>query len=121
MLKTYVDRGHGAVLVAHSQGNLFVNAAHDGLKVALPNANVQVVHVAPASPTLRGEYVLADIDLVINGLRSTGINGVVPANLNLPTSTVELSGHMLEATYLDFTRAAYSLVKSMVERSADKL
>jgi hypothetical protein len=120
-LKTYADSGHGAVLIAHSQGNLFVNAAYDGLKAALPNANVQVVHVAPASPTLRGEYVLADIDLVINGLRLTGINGVVPANMNLPTSTIDLSGHMLEATYLDFTRAAYNFVKSMVERSADKL
>jgi len=46
-----------------------------------------VVHVAPASPTLRGRYVLADIDVVINGLRLSGINSVQPINILLPTST----------------------------------
>lgn len=120
-LQDHADQELGLVLVAHSQGNLFVNAAFDGLRAARPNAAAQVVHVAPASPTLRGDYTLADIDLVINGLRTTGVNSVPPANLTLPTSRSDLSGHMLEGTYLDNTRAAFARVKGMITTALDAL
>jgi len=120
-LQDHADQELGLVLVAHSQGNLFVNAAFDGLRAARPNAAAQVVHVAPASPTLRGDYTLADIDLVINGLRTTGVNSVPPANLTLPTNRSDLSGHMLEGTYLDTTRAAFARVKGMITTALDAL
>ena len=74
-----------------------------------------MVHVAPASPTLRGEHLLADIDLVINGLRLQGINTVAPININLPTSKSDLSGHTLVGTYLDKARAAREKVNGMVQ------
>jgi hypothetical protein len=80
----YADEGHGMVLVAHSQGNLFVNSAFDALMAFKPDARARVVHVAPASPTLRGDYVLANIDLVINALRVTGLNSVPDVNVSLP-------------------------------------
>lgn len=107
-LTRYADEGSGLLLVAHSQGNLFVNSAVDALQAAKPDAQVQVVHVAPASPTLRGDYVLADIDLVINGLRLTGLNSVPDTNINLPLSKIDPTGHSFEPTYLDKARAAYS-------------
>ncbi|WP_332745756.1 hypothetical protein [Hydrogenophaga sp.] len=107
-LTRYADEGSGLLLVAHSQGNLFVNSAVDALKAVNPDAQVQVVHVAPASPTLRGDYVLADIDLVINGLRLTGLNSVPDININLPLSKIDPTGHSFEPTYLDKARAAYS-------------
>jgi hypothetical protein len=62
---------------AHSQGNLFANQAFDYAKPKLSAGAIKLIHVAPASPTLRGDWTLADLDLVINGLRLTG---TVPAN-----------------------------------------
>ena len=120
-LTAHADRGSGFVLVAHSQGNLFVNSAYDALLAAKPDARAQVVHVAPASPTLRGEYLLADIDLVINGLRTTGVNTVPPVNIVLPASLRDVTGHSFEPTYLDKTRAAYARTKELITNSLQAL
>jgi hypothetical protein len=120
-LTRYADEGSGLLLVAHSQGNLFVNSAVDALKAAKPDAQVQVVHVAPASPTLRGDYVLADIDLVINGLRLTGLNSVPDININLPASKIDPTGHSFEPTYLDTARAAYARTQGLIVQSLDAL
>ena len=103
------------MLIAHSQGNLFVNAAYDRLRSSRPSNPAKVVHIAPASATTRGNYVLADIDLVINGLRLQGINSVPSANISLPTSKADLTGHTLVATYLDASRAALARVQSMIK------
>jgi hypothetical protein len=101
---TLVTEKKQLLLFAHSQGNLFVNQAYDAA-LTVTNANsVKVVHVAPASPTLRGEYALADLDLIINGLRIQGLSTVPPANISLPAShliTDDWSGHGLIETYLN--------------------
>ena len=117
----YADDGNQLLLVAHSQGNLFVNSAYDALMRFKPEAKAQVVHVAPASPTLRGDYVLADIDGVINLLRVTGLNSVPSINVNLPTSSADASGHGFEPTYLDKNRAAYARTLGMITTSLDAL
>lgn len=103
-LQAMADVRNDFVLVAHSQGNLFVNIAYDALRKTRPDAQAAVVHVAPASPTVRGAYVLADIDQVINGLRNFGSWTVQPINFWMPASTVDLSGHTMVATYLDDVR-----------------
>ncbi|MGF6440560.1 hypothetical protein [Paraburkholderia youngii] len=77
------------------------------------------MNIAPASPTLRGDYVLANIDLVINALRTEGGNTVVP--VNLPTSTADLSGHTLVGTYLDPSRAGRQKVIDAVTAALDQL
>jgi hypothetical protein len=74
--------GQKLILIAHSQGNLFVNQAYDYVLPKIGSMSVGVVHIAPASPTLRGDYTLADIDLVINGLRAEGWSSVPSNNLN---------------------------------------
>lgn len=117
----HADDGSRMLLVAHSQGNLFVNSAYDALKAAKPGAHAQVVHVAPASPTLRGEYVLADIDLVINALRISGLNSVPSVNIALPLSSADRSGHGFEPTYLDKTRATHGKTRSLIGQSLDVL
>jgi hypothetical protein len=106
------------VLVAHSQGNLFVNAAYDGIKTVAPAAKVQVVHVAPASPTLRGGYALADVDFVIRSLRKL-VTGLPSVNIELPLSANDRTGHAFEGTYLDITRNAYTRVKAMISAALD--
>ena len=59
--------------------------------------------------------MLADIDLVINGLRVQGINSVAPNNINLAVSKSDLSGHTLVGTYPDRARAARERINSMVQ------
>lgn len=120
-LQRYADGGANLLLVAHSQGNLFVNSAYDAILVARPDAVAQVVHVAPASPTLRGDYLLASIDLVINGLRLTGANSVPPANITLPPRIRDATGHGFEPTYLDTARAAYARTRGLIVQSLDTL
>ncbi len=115
----------GMVQVAHSQGNLFVNAAYKGF---LEKANmghyrkVKVVHVAPASPTLSGSYyLLSDTDFVINGLRIAGINSVPAANIALPFSGNDKTGHSFEGTYMDTARAAYAEVLNIINYQLGQL
>jgi hypothetical protein len=101
-LTTEANAGRKLLLVAHSQGNLFVNVAYDFIQPVVTSARVDVVHIAPASPTLRGPYVLSSGDLVINALRLVGGSSSVPANnITIPLSLADPSGHTLEGTYLD--------------------
>lgn len=55
--------------VAHSQGNLFLNEVYDRVKPSLTAESLRTVHVAPASATVRGPYVLNSKDLVIGASR----------------------------------------------------
>jgi len=114
-IDTLAIEGQKLMFVAHSQGNLFVNRAYDYAMTKVPAASVAVAHVAPASPTLRGEHLLADIDMVINGLRLSGATSVPAVNLSLPFSSADASGHMFEATYLDAARAGRAKVKTLID------
>jgi hypothetical protein len=123
-LSGLADEGYSFALIAHSQGNLFVNRAYESLLDRYIDPYMAgVVHIAPASPTLSAgaEYVLADIDLVINGLRVQGATSVPPVNINLPASTNDLSGHTLVGTYLDPARAARARVLTMVQKVLGEL
>ncbi|PNG53369.1 hypothetical protein WDL1CHR_02278 [Variovorax sp. WDL1] len=120
-LQGLADEGSDFVLVAHSQGNLFVNVAYDELRASRADVRAKVVHVAPASPTSRGEHVLADIDQVINGLRNFGSNSVLPINIWLPWSAADASGHTLVATYLDAARVARDRIKAMISAALEAL
>lgn len=62
------------LLVAHSQGNLFMNQAYDYAKKKAGLRGIAAIHVAPATSKIAGRhYVLADNDLIIHALfRSTG-------------------------------------------------
>jgi hypothetical protein len=71
------DSAH-LVFVAHSQGNLFADAAYDYLVSTGRSDEVRVVHVAPPMTALDGPYVLADIDFVINGLLGTFVPVLAP-------------------------------------------
>ena len=113
-LKTYADKSTGMVLVAHSQGNLFVNAAFDGIKASVPSVKAKVVHVGSAAPKLNGDYVLADIDIVINVLLRASVPMLPASNTPLTFNPVDLSGHQLEGTYLDKARESYAKVVGMV-------
>ena len=113
--------GQKLMLVGHSQGNLFMNHGYDHILPTVTKDRVAAAHIAPASPTLRGDYVLANIDLVINALRIQGANSVPDNNLDINASRVDVSGHTLIGTYLDPTRDGRGRVKTMIEREMGKL
>ncbi|MCL2724669.1 MAG: hypothetical protein FWD69_09560 [Polyangiaceae bacterium] len=118
-LNSLSSTSKGFVLVAHSQGNLFVNHAYDGFAAAHPESPTKVVHVAPASPTLRGDYILSSSDLVINALRIQGITSVPPINWTNPPSTKDLLGHGLVEIYLDPGRDGRARVQTMTTTALD--
>ncbi|MGZ8257236.1 MAG: hypothetical protein ACXWTX_05650 [Gallionella sp.] len=95
--------GQHFMLVAHSQGNLFMNQAYDHILPVVSANGIQAIHIAPASLTLRGEYVLSSMDSVINGLSLLG--GIQPSNYVLPQNPDDTSGHTLLGTYLNPTLA----------------
>jgi len=115
-LDEQVRLGHKLLLVAHSQGNLFVNQAYDYVQPAVGTNAVKVVHVAPASPTLRGKWILTSNDVVINGLRlKEGAASVPDVTLQMDFSTADPSGHELVGTYLDRRRAAFPILKGLMD------
>lgn len=123
-LSTLALQRQKLILVAHSQGNLFANHAYDFIVAKIGAGSVKVVHVAPASPTLRGDDALAFIDLVINGLRIQGATSVPPTNISvseLPASLSDASGHTLVGTYLDPSRGGRTRVKSLIDVALDAL
>ena len=96
------------MFVAHSQGNLFVNAAYDYAVSKTSASAVGVVHIAPASPRLTGAHTLANLDVVINGLRPFGtvapITTAIPGYLLRPpglNSETDILGHGLLEIYLN--------------------
>ena len=113
--------GQKILMVAHSQGNLFMNPAYDYAKTKLPSNSVAPVHLAPASMTVRGPHLLANIDLVINALRAFGLNSVQPINLALPLSGNDKSGHTLDGTYLDASRPGRARVQQMADQGLASL
>ncbi len=112
------------LLVAHSQGNFFANYAYDQALSITDAKSVKTVHIAPASATLRGEHILANIDVIINLLRIQGIATVPPINVILPLShlsTDDASGHTLVNTYLNPKRQTRSKVQSAILTALDDL
>lgn len=93
--------GQYFMLIAHSQGNLFMNQAYDHIVPTVGASGVQATHIAPASPTLRGDYVLSSMDTVINGLALLG--SMQPSNFALPLNPDDATGHTLLGTYLSST------------------
>lgn len=107
-LDTWILEGKQILMVAHSQGNLFANAAYNYASNQTDTGALKLVHIAPASPTTNGVHRLADKDLVINGLRAVGsvvdITDVIPGYLLRPAGLngqKDLLGHGLLEIYLN--------------------
>jgi hypothetical protein len=104
LIDAHIVQKEKIILIAHSQGNLFMNAAYNYAVAKAAAGSVKAVHIAPASPTLNGPYTLANLDVVINALRITGtvpdINVYIPGLLLRPPPS-DPSGHELVATYLN--------------------
>lgn len=90
--------------------------------------SVKVVHVAPASPTLRGSHTLANVDLVINGLRIAGsvpdITDTMPGYfLRSPglNGKTDILGHGLLEIYLNSTLPMIVRIREHVNTALNTL
>lgn len=93
------------LLVAHSQGNMFVNHAYTAaIKVpGYTKASIGVVHVAPPHDSLKGNHSLTDKDVIINSLRASGPFAIAESNVTIPEDHLLLNdhtGHGFLETYL---------------------
>lgn len=107
-IDNWILEGKKLLFVAHSQGNLFANAAYSYASPKLPEGALRVVHIAPASPIVNGPHVLADLDLVINGLRPfgsvAGITHTIPGYALRPAGSngqKDALGHGLLEIYIN--------------------
>ena len=121
LLARFAQGDDGTLLIGHSQGNLFANTAYDRSEMLFGDDGIRVVHVAPASPTLRGEYRLANIDVVIEALRAVRGRYVQVWNLELPRSPRDWSGHLLVQTYLDPSRPGRRAIANVVGLAMDSM
>jgi hypothetical protein len=127
-LDSFILEGHKLLLVAHSQGNLFVNVAYNYALSKTESKSVKVVHIAPASPSLNGPHTLADKDLVINGLRLVGsvadITDNIPGYYLRPpgiTGGTDLLGHGLLEIYINQALEISKRVKAHIMDALDTL
>ena len=123
-----IDEGRKLLLVAHSQGNLFANVAYDYARKRLGTSSVKVVHIAPASSRLVGSYTLANLDLVINGLRVAGTvadnTDDIPDYAHRPAGVngkKDILGHNLIAIYLNPGLTTSSRVKTHIQEALASL
>lgn len=114
-IQSWALEGRRMLMVAHSQGNLFVNQAYQaavGL-TGYSSDSIGVVHIAPASQELSGPYTLADKDVVIHMLRLQGLSSVPASNVTIPLSFSD--GHGLEGVYLNKDLDTYNHVLNNIK------
>jgi hypothetical protein len=127
-IDSMVLEGRKLLFVAHSQGNLFANAAYAYAAGKVGAEAAKVVHIAPASPTLSGPHTLADMDLVINGLRVVGAVPAITDNIPLyPERTPGANGmtdpwgHGLLEIYLHPGLAPFPRIKGHIDDALNTL
>jgi hypothetical protein len=114
--------GYRVIVVAHSQGTLYANAARAALAGVDP-ANLGsfgIVAVGDAAETAFNGYVTSNHDLVIDALRTLG-RTVLPANTNVPVSVGDFTGHLFEATYINAQLPARANVVALLATVAKGL
>lgn len=123
-----IAAGERFVVIAHSQGNLFANRAHEYYKSKAPASTSRVVHIAPASAITKGPWTLAYQDFVINALRITG--SVVDNTTMIPdyivrkkglNGRVDISGHGLLEIYLNPSLPTRARIDEHVNRAISEL
>ncbi len=114
--------GYRVIVVAHSQGNLYANAARARL-VSLASGTITsfgIDAVATPAETSADGYVTSDSDLVIGLLRQLG-RTVLPSNIHVGPSLLDFLGHGFEEIYINAQLPARAAVVSLLSTIAAKL
>lgn len=105
----FIAAGNKLLFVAHSQGNLFAVPAYDYAVSKTKQSAIRAVHIAPASPMLRGPHILADGDLVIWALGKSGgtiasVTDQIPPYAQRPADEdghTDMLGHGISEIYMN--------------------
>lgn len=90
------------ILFAHSQGNMFLNEAYKDLLSTVDKSDIRVLHIAPPSRFVNGDYVLSKNDIVIALFKNIEKFGSVPdENIEIPFNVNDFSGHGFVETYMN--------------------
>jgi hypothetical protein len=124
-IDNWIVEGKKLLFVAHSQGNLFANAAYDYTKSKIGEQAVKVVHVAPPTSSLRGVYILADKDIVINLLRGTpNYTDIIPGYFSRPAgknNKKDFNGHGFVEIYINAKLDISSSVKTHIDNALSSI
>lgn len=127
-IDNWILEGKKLLFVAHSQGNLFANSAYSYAIAKTNSDSLKLVHIAPASPSLNGNHTLADLDLVINGLRLAGsvpsITDNIPGYLLRPAGAngqKDILGHGLIEIYINQSLSISNRVKNHINTALNSL
>jgi hypothetical protein len=117
-----LHEGNRVVVVAHSQGNLYANAARAQLMLAAPTLmnSFGVDAIATPAQTAADGYTTSDKDMVIGLLRELG-RTVLPANVEVPFRLDDFLGHGFEEIYLNAQLPARTNVVSVLSSLGARL
>jgi hypothetical protein len=126
-LTTYYTQQKKTLVVAHSQGNVYLNAAYDAVKPQLKTDSLRTVAVATPAATVRdpqGRYVTSTTDLVIQAV-ALALGNVEPANTDGPILGALSSdtgyGHKFVDIYMNPNYKLLSAVKALADSNLQAL
>jgi hypothetical protein len=126
-LTTYYTQQKKMLVVAHSQGNVYLNAAYDAVKPQLKADSLRPVQVATPTATVRdpqGRYVTSTTDLVIQAVALT-LGDVEPANTDGPILAALSSdtgyGHKFVDIYMNPNYKLLPAIKALADSSLQVL
>ena len=127
VLTTYYTEQKKVLAFAHSQGNVYLNAAYDAVKPGLTTDSLRTVQVATPTATVRdplGRYVTSTTDLVIQGLILT-LGNTEPANTPGPIlaalSRDTEFGHKFVDIYMNPKYSLLQAIKSLADSNLQAL
>lgn len=127
-IDNWVLEGKKLLFVAHSQGNLFANAAYRYARGKVGPDSIKVVHVAPPAAQLNGPHVLADKDRVIQALSLLGsvasVTDTIPGYLSRPAGANgkwDILGHGFVEIYINPTLPTANSVLNHIDEALQTL
>jgi hypothetical protein len=126
-LTTYYAQQKKTLVVAHSQGNVYLNAAYDAVKPQLKADSLRTVAVATPTATVRdpqGRYVTSTTDLVIQAV-TLALGNVEPANTDGPILAALSSdtgyGHKFVEIYMNPNYKLLPAIKALADSNLQAL
>jgi hypothetical protein len=124
-VRSNVIEGQKIILVPHSQGNLYANAAYASLTTganAISTNMIKIVGIASPGAYIAGDgsYLTSSNDVVISSLRSSGLS-VLNSNIAVSVTIDDILGHSMRDVYLNENREGRAKFIEMLHASMDAL